>query len=156
VKLRLVAWAVMLVVLVGTLAFGTMDRSGTRTTEERVASIGETIGCPTCAGQSVAGSDAAAARNIRTSIRDMIDEGLSDEQIRAQVEINYPSSSLTPSRSGVVGLVWVAPVIALVLAVGGLGYAFYRWRGVSQDGRASRADKALVERAAAARNEPGG
>ena len=35
---------------------------------------------------------------------------------------------LTPSSSGVTGLVWVIPVVAVALAAAGLGLAFRRWR----------------------------
>lgn len=154
-KVRSVAWLALLVVLAGALVVGVVDRGGSRSDEERVASIGDTIGCPECTGQSVAESDATAARNIRSFIRELIEEGRSDDEIRAEVELRYPASSLTPSRGGLVGLVWVAPVVALVLALAGLGYAFYRWRGVNRDGQASRADRALVEEAVAARREPG-
>lgn len=150
---RLAAWVVMLVVLVGALSVGVVDSGGPSTDEERVSNIGETIGCPECTGQSVADSDATSARNIRLFIQENIDAGRSDDEIRAMVEERYPASSLTPSRSGVVGLVWVIPVIALVLAVAGVGYAFYYWRGVRRDGRASDADIALVEQATAARDE---
>lgn len=151
-KPRLVAWAVLLIVLAGALVVGVVDRDGRATEEERASDIGETIGCPECAGQTVADSDAASARNIRSVIREMVDEGLSDDEIRAEVDARYPENLLlTPRRSGIVGLVWVAPVVALVLALAGLGYAFYRWRGVARGGSASPADRALVEQAAVAR-----
>lgn len=146
---RRIAWLAMVPVLIGVFVVGLGDSGGSRTSQERAQNIGESIACPTCAGQSVADSDATAARNIRVFIDERIAEGeLSDDEIRAQVNRRFDDSSLlTPERSGVAGLVWALPVVVLIAAVAGLGYAFYRWRGASGEIRASQADKALVDRA---------
>jgi cytochrome c-type biogenesis protein CcmH/NrfF len=55
---------------------------------------------------------------------------------------------LTPDSSGVGGLVWVLPVVALVLALAGVGYVFWRWRGMAPV-HASDADRELVDSALA-------
>ena len=131
--------------LILALAVGVMDRGGPTTPEERARNLGASISCPVCDGQSVADSDAAPARNIRVFISDQIDEGRSDEEIRSAVDSRFPESLLlTPERSGAGALVWVLPVVVLVLAFTGVGYAFYRWRQMPGARRASRSDRALV------------
>lgn len=151
-KLRLLGWSVMLLVLAGAFAVGLDRDGGPRTLEERARGIAETISCPVCDGQSVAESDVSTAHIIRGFILEMVEEGRSDDEVRAEVDRRYPEENLllTPDRSGVVGLVWVLPVVAVVLGLAGVGYAFYRWR---RDGpgeaRASKADRALVSEALA-------
>jgi cytochrome c-type biogenesis protein CcmH len=146
---RWLPWAALVVVVGVALAIGTFDRSGGgRTDEERAQSLAEGFRCPTCAGQSVADSDAPAARAIRTQIERQIDDGRSDDEISDYVLSRYPRSEQVPPRSGLAGLVWVLPVAGVVLAVAALVVAFGRWRVVS-DRRAavSDEDRVLVEQA---------
>jgi cytochrome c-type biogenesis protein CcmH len=143
---RLIGWLAMAAVLIVALAAGVADDGGPRTPEERARNLAETIACPACDGQSVAESDAAASRGIRTLIAERIDQGASDDAIRDELVATWGESILlTPDRSGLGGLVWVLPVVALVLALAGVGYVFYRWRGAATV-HASHADRALVER----------
>jgi cytochrome c-type biogenesis protein CcmH len=122
------AWVVLLVVVAGALVVGTQD-SGAKTDSERVQSIAKSVRCPTCRGQSVADSDAPAAANVRKDIQRRVAEGQSNDEIRSALAARFGDSILlTPPRSGVAGLVWVLPVLALVAAIGGITLAFRRWR----------------------------
>jgi cytochrome c-type biogenesis protein CcmH len=146
---RVIGWLAMAVVLVVALAAGIVDDGGPSTPEERARSLAETVACPACDGQSVAESDAAASRGIRTLIAERIDEGASDDAIRDELVATWGESILlTPGSSGVGGLVWVLPVVALVLALAGVAYVFWRWRGTAAV-HASDADRSLVDRALA-------
>ena len=52
---------------------------------------------------------------------------------------------LTPSRSGLTGVVWVAPFLAIGAATGALALAFSRWKGVSRSVvSATEEDRQLV------------
>jgi cytochrome c-type biogenesis protein CcmH len=146
---RVVGWLALSAVLVVALAVGAFDDGGPRTPEERARNLAETVACPACDGQSVAESDAAASRGIRTLIAERIDQGASDDAIRDELVATWGESILlTPDSSGVSGLVWVVPVVALVLALAGAAYVFWRWRGTAAV-HASDADRALVEGALA-------
>lgn len=124
-----------------------VDSGPPQTTEERVRSIASTMRCPICRSQSVADSDVAAARSIRTEITRRVEEGEGDDQIRDAIADTYGDDlQLTPSRSGFAGLVWILPVVALVLALAALTAAFARWRRTSVE-ETSDDDRALVERA---------
>ena len=88
-------------------------------------------------------------RGIRTLIAERIDQGASDGAIRDELVATWGESILlTPDSSGVGGLVWVLPVVALVLALAGVGYVFWRWRGMAAV-HASDADRELVDQALA-------
>jgi cytochrome c-type biogenesis protein CcmH len=146
---RLIGWLAMAAVLVVALAVGVIDDGGPSTPEERARNLAETIACPACDGQSVAESDAAASRGIRTLIAERIEQSASDDAIRDELVATWGESILlTPDSSGVGGLVWVLPVVALVLALAGVGYLFWRWRGTAAV-HASDADRELVDRALA-------
>lgn len=121
-------WILLLVVVAGALVVGTRP-DGTKTKSERVQSIAKSVRCPTCRGQSVADSDAPAAANVRRDIERRVDDGQSDDTIRSALAARFGDGILlTPPRSGVAGLVWVLPVVAVVAAAGGLTLAFRRWR----------------------------
>lgn len=133
-------WLVLAALLAGALAVAALGDSGPQTAAERTRSLAEGIKCPTCQGQSVADSNATAARSIRTEIARRIEAGQTDQEIREYIVGLYPDSELTPPRSGVGGLVWFLPVALVVLAVGGLVAAFRSWRAppevdVSEDDR---------------------
>ena len=154
-RTRLFGWMAMAAVLVAALAIGVADDGGPRTPEERARNLAETVAFPACDGQSVAESDAAASRGIRTLIGERIDQGASDDAIRDELVATWGESILlTPDSSGVGGLVWILPVVALVLALAGVGYVFWRWRGMAAV-HASDADRELVDRALAP-TSPGG
>ena len=148
-RFRRWSWfAIVALVLVALVRNG-VDDGPARTDEERVRAIASTMKCPVCAGQSVADSDVAAARSIRTEIARRVEGGQSDDQIRDAIAATYGEDlQLTPSASGFAGLVWILPVVALVLAFAGLSATFARWRR-STPATATDADRALVEHALA-------
>jgi cytochrome c-type biogenesis protein CcmH len=137
----------MAAVLIVALTIGASSDPGPHTNQERVYNIADTIKCPRCVGQSVAESDVAIAREIRTEIARAIDEGRTDDEIRDQIAAGYDEEVLlTPRASGVSGLVWILPVVAAVAALGGMAFVFVRWRkqGVIE---ATDDDRRLVDAA---------
>ncbi len=142
----LVSWLVVGVSVATMLAFGVVDGRDNRTNAERAHDIGATIACPQCVGQSVVESDVAIAREIRAEIGRLVVMGYSDDDIRARFSERYGDwVILTPSSSGVSGLVWVIPVIGLVVGVGLLAMTLNRWRRASRSGEGvSEEDLALV------------
>ncbi len=148
-RFRRWSWPVIGALVLVALARAGLTEGPPRTAEEQVRSIAATIKCPTCRSQSVAGSDSAAARAIRTEIGRRVELGESADEIRAAVAATYGNDVLlTPSRSGIEGIVWALPVIGLVVALAALSAAFARWRR-APDRPPSDADRALVERALA-------
>ena len=76
---RLVGWVALAVLLCGALFVGVTDTGGERSLEERERDIASSVACPVCDGQSVADSDASAARGVRTYIADRVAEGAGDD-----------------------------------------------------------------------------
>ena len=122
------SYGLMAVVLVGALVLGTRS-DGPADALDRAQALEQTIKCPTCRGQSVAESDAAASKAIRSDIARRIADGQSDRDIRDYYAAKYGEDILLrPTSSGLAGLVWVLPVAIGVVAASGLGFAFWRWR----------------------------
>jgi cytochrome c-type biogenesis protein CcmH len=140
------SWLLVVVVALTALAFGALDADGPRTNADRTFDISRTVACPLCDGQSVAESDVAIAREIRADIARRVDAGESDDEIRQVYAERYGRDVLlTPSGSGLAGLVWVIPVIGVVVAAMVLGFAMTRPRSSTAAG-ASEADRVLVDR----------
>jgi len=141
------AWAVMAIVVTGALVYGTVDEGSARTTEDRARSIAASLRCPTCRSQSVLESDSTQAQAIRTDIVRRLQAGQTEGEITGYYVSRFGEQiRLRPDSGGVAGLVWVLPVVALVIAVAGLGFAFRRWR-VQAGREVTDADRLLVERA---------
>ncbi|MDE0579582.1 MAG: cytochrome c-type biogenesis protein CcmH [bacterium] len=151
----LLSWLLVGVSLATMLVFGVVDGRDDRTNAERAHDIGATIACPQCVGQSVVESDVAIAREIRAEIGRLVVAGYSDDDIRTRFAERYGDwVVLTPSTSGVSGLVWVIPVVGLVVSVGLLAATLSRWRRASTAGEeVSDEDRALVESARAGGSE---
>jgi cytochrome c-type biogenesis protein CcmH len=144
-------WIAMVPVLVIALAVGAARSPAPETLQDRVTVISKTIKCPTCRGESVADSNAPISKEIRRDIATRLESGESADQIRAAYVGQYGDDVLlTPPGTGVAGLVWAIPVVALVLAGAGLVVVFRRWRSDGPGG-ASDADRVLVEQALAER-----
>lgn len=122
------SYGLMAVVLAGALLLGARS-DGPRTAAQRADDIAASVKCPICDGETVKESSAAASELIKAEIVRMVDEGRSDAEIRDHLANSYGEAILLrPRASGLAGLVWVIPVVGLVAAGGGLGYAFWRWR----------------------------
>jgi cytochrome c-type biogenesis protein CcmH len=136
-------WIAMAVVVVVALAVGTLG-GGEPSDEARARSLEETIRCPQCASQSVADSETPSAKGVKVVIRERIEKGNTDEEIRDFIASRYGRDVLLdPSGSGFGALVWALPVVVALVAVGGLIYRFGDWRPA---GRAvTQADRDLVD-----------
>lgn len=142
---RLVPWIALVVVVVGALAIGAGRGGGHRDLESHVRHVAAQVKCPTCQGLSAAESDAAASQSIRDEIRKRIQDGQSDGQIKAYLVSRYGKDILLkPEATGVSGLVWALPVVAVVCGAAGLAFAFVRWRSRAR-AIATPDDRALVE-----------
>jgi cytochrome c-type biogenesis protein CcmH len=145
---RRAQWLVLALVVVGALLVGSRS-DGPKSLDDRVQAISSTIKCPECSGQSVASSGGRSAKAIRVDIRARLERGQSADQIRDYYAGRFGEQLLlNPSRSGASSLVWIVPVVAIVVAIAGLGAAFARWRGQPAE-PVSEEDRALVAAALA-------
>lgn len=139
------SWALLFVVVVGLLAFGSTRDSGPRSPDERLDAISRRLACPICDGESVYESQNTASSAIRAEVRAQVTTtDATDDEIIAYVVRNYGAETqLVPMATGFESLVWALPAAALVCAVVGLGVAFRRWR-LEIDTIPDEADRALV------------
>lgn len=148
---RLFSWLLIVVIGLTTLVFAAVDEGAPVTNADRAYELAKDFACPVCQGQSVAESDVVVARNIRREIRVWVDEGQSDQFIRDQLVDTFGEDvDYTPSSEGVTALVWILPVVAGSVALGGLVLVFRRWQQESELD-ATPEDQALVDRALADR-----
>jgi cytochrome c-type biogenesis protein CcmH len=136
-----VALGVVLVValLIGSGVFS----SKPLTRAQRVQAIASGIKCPSCEDLSVADSNAQTAVTVRAAIVAQVAAGRTDQQIDDYLVARYGSSIvLTPPKSGWSLLVWVLPLVAGVVALGGLTLFMVRRRrrGFAPDDQAAVSD----------------
>ncbi len=145
-RLRASVWVLMAAAFAGLLAFGTLRESGPSTQQDRIDSISQRLACPTCSGESIYVSRAAAAESLRAEIARQVSEGQrSDDEIIAYIEARFGGQVLlVPRATGIDAVVWALPVAVFVAAVALLGMAFVRWRKREESGPSS-ADRRLVD-----------
>lgn len=148
---RLLPWLVLVAVATGALWVAARHGEGAPAVDARVEALTARLRCPTCQGLAVADSPSSTARAITDDVRRRVEAGERDGAILSAYVDRYGEwILLAPRSSGVGVVVWVLPVAALVLAAGGLGLTFWRWRREPRL-RPSEADRALVAGALAAR-----
>jgi cytochrome c-type biogenesis protein CcmH len=145
-RLRASVWVLMAAAFAGLLAFGTLRESGPSTQQDRIDSISQRLACPTCSGESIYVSRAAAAESLRAEIARQVSEGQrSDDEIIAYIEARFGGQVLlVPRATGIDAVVWALPVAVFVASVALLGMAFVRWRKREESGPSS-ADRRLVD-----------
>ncbi len=93
---------------------------GAEDLERRVQSITDQLRCPTCQALSVKDSEASFSVQIRDKVTRMVQEGQSEDQIKAYFVSRYGEWILRePPKTGLGLVVWVLPLVA-ILAAGAL------------------------------------
>ena len=140
-----IIWLCLLAAALSALVVSTQVDGPPRTNEDRVRSLSEDFACPTCDGQSVAESNAVVAQEIRRDIRRRVDNGDTDEDITDALVASYSESiDLRPRSGGVVGLIWILPVVVMVFGFAALASVFRKWR-LAEVKTASAEDIALID-----------
>ncbi len=86
--------------------------------EERVLRVGKEIRCATCQGLSIADSPAPMARSQLGMLRELVQQGKSDDEIRAYFVARYGDwALLAPPANGLNWLAWLGPAVFLAAGV---------------------------------------
>ncbi|MEL7345986.1 MAG: cytochrome c-type biogenesis protein [Pseudomonadota bacterium] len=94
--------------------------------EERAQSLDKILRCVQCQSESIASSNASWAQDARVQVRRLIEDGASDEQIKAFFVERFGEYVLmSPDAQGANIILWVA---APVLFLAGLGVAATAYR----------------------------
>ena len=78
---RRLTWLVVLAVVVRSLVAAEQVGRPPLTNADRVHTLAGDFACPVCRGQSLGESDVPIARTIRSSIRTMVDDGRTDDEL---------------------------------------------------------------------------
>ena len=132
------------------LAIGVSRSGSVQTQQDRIDSITSHLACPTCSGESVFVSRAAAAQAIRTEVARQVGAGTrTDDEIVSYIEQRFGGQVLlVPRATGLDSLVWSLPVAALIMSLWFLVRAFSRSRQ-NKPTAPSAQDEKLVEQALA-------
>jgi cytochrome c-type biogenesis protein CcmH len=97
--------------------------------ERRVNAIAEELRCLVCQNESIAGSRADLAVDLRRQIREQIKAGRSDDQILAYMTDRYGDFiRYRPPLKGTTLALWVGPFVLLAAAASGLAWYVRRRR----------------------------
>ena len=85
--------------------------------DSRTNSLNKSIMCPVCPGESIDQSQNELAGHMRRIVREQIDGGKTDSQIREYFVERYgPVVLLEPSTSGIGLIAWIVPPVGLLIA----------------------------------------
>lgn len=106
--------------------------AGDPAVEARLQRIAEEVRCLVCQNESLAGSQAELADDLRREIRAQIRQGRSDEQILDFLVSRYGDFvRYRPPFKATTVLLWLGPFVALLAGVGGLLRMLRRRRDAS-------------------------
>jgi len=123
--------------------------------DPQVFAIGAELRCPTCVAESVSESNAPIAQEMRQIISEQLAAGRSRAEILGFFQERYGDwVLLTPPRSGIFTLVWLAPVAAAFGGLLGLGLLMRRWRAAAESHPATLDPEDLARVRAALQSVP--
>lgn len=103
--------------------------------EARARALTAELRCVVCQNESVDASNAPLAKDIRVLVRERIQAGDSDKEVRDYIVARYGEFVLLrPPLSAHTALLWFGPV---VLLAGGLALAFFYVRRLNREPRAA-------------------
>lgn len=108
--------------------------------QERYERLIRELRCLVCQNQSIADSNATLASDLRREVRDMIEAGRGDDEIRAFMTERYGDFVLyDPPMAPRTWLLWLAPALLLLGGIGVTGTVVLR------RARAAKANPAALE-----------
>ena len=113
--------------------------------EERAQSLDNALRCLQCRSESVAASNSSWARDARVQIRTLIEDGATDDEVKAYFVERFGEYVLMqPDAEGANLILWLA---APVLFLAGLGVAAtaYRRRDRSEEGLSEAEEARIAE-----------
>lgn len=108
--------------------------------EERARHLESIMKCPVCRSQSVRSSDSFMANDMQRKIRELVSEGVSNEEIVAYFTARYGDwILLEPPKRGFTWAAWLLPFAVVVAGAIGVFAAARKWsrRPKSEGGTAS-------------------
>lgn len=102
--------------------------------EARMMALAAELRCLVCQNQTVADSHSGLAEDLRRQMREMLDKGMSDREIRDYMTERYGDFVLyRPPFKASTALLWVGPGLLLVGALGGLAFVLRQRQKLADD-----------------------
>ena len=115
--------------------------------EQRLIAISAELRCLVCQNESLAGSNAELAHDLRREIRGMIQAGKSDAEIMDFMVSRYGDFVLyRPPLKGTTLLLWFGPALLFAVGVGGLFMFLRRRARTIDDAPLSEAERREAEK----------
>ena len=148
-RLRLLGLLFALVLALPLQAREAAPLAADEATEKRLVTISSELRCLVCQNESLAGSNAELANDLRREIRTMIRAGKSDAEITDFMVSRYGDFVLyRPPLKGSTLLLWFGPLLLLLVALVAM-IRYLRWRASTPeatpltDAQRSQADRLL-------------
>ena len=112
--------ALLLLVLFSSSSFAAIDTHNFKSVEDekRFHALAAELRCPKCQNQNIADSDSPIAKDLRTEVFRMIDEGAEDESIIDFMVTRYGDFVLyRPKMNSQTWLLWNGPFLVLGFGV---------------------------------------
>jgi len=96
--------------------------------EQQVFEIARKVRCPVCRAESAADSNATTSIEFRNIIQEKLEEGQTEAEIIAFFQASYGDwILLDPPKRGLHLVVWIAPLVAALLAIIAFFILLRRW-----------------------------
>ena len=123
--------------------------------EKRLVAISSELRCLVCQNESLAGSQAELAVDLRREIRTLIQDGKSDNEIMDFMVNRYGDFvRYRPPLKGTTLLLWFGPLLLLVAGLGGLFVFLRRRTRAIEDKPLSAAEQRKAEKLLDQKDEP--
>jgi cytochrome c-type biogenesis protein CcmH len=96
--------------------------------DEAVRAIAKQMNCPTCAGRNLADCPTETCQQWKAEIKSQLDQGKDAEQVKAYFQDRFgPTVLQEPPKAGVTLWLWLVPLGAALMLVGGSVVAAQRY-----------------------------
>jgi cytochrome c-type biogenesis protein CcmH len=125
----LIALLAVLVFAAGAIAKEAVPLAEDEAVEKRLTNIAEELRCLVCQNESLAGSRADLAEDLRREVRGLIKQGKTDQEVKDFLVSRYGDFVLyQPPVKPTTWLLWGGPFVLLVVGIAAL-IAYLRRRG---------------------------
>jgi len=141
--LRTLAISLTTLFLLALLSLTGCVREEDITLEQRAHQLAGELMCPVCDGQTIDGSNAQIAIDMRLKVRERLEAGDTNAEVRDYFVDRYGEEILAaPERSGFNLLAWVVPI---VIVVGGIGIALVTIKNLRKAGLQAQEENVLSQ-----------
>lgn len=104
---------------VSLLLLGAPSSFAAESVDDKVRRISHQLRCPTCQAQSVKESEAGLSLNMKNKVRQLLEEGKSEQEVLDFFVERYGEWILrSPQKKGFNLFLWLTPLVLILLAIG--------------------------------------